>query len=169
MTLQPRVPADQPPEEGLRDSLGARRRRMRVVSRVVRHHGRVPQRLVAVRNKEAVVDKLAARSGCRGLGHGVEAPRAVAPRAGLPDIVRLREHSLRLAAVVCGARLLAGAGAGRAPIVIGEGAAVVVPELDDDVVPALRSVDDLREAALAREGARGTPADGLVNHGDGDE
>lgn len=44
-----------------------------------------------------------------------------------------------------------------------------MPELDDDVVPAFRSVYDLREAALAREGARGTPTDRLVDHGDGDE
>lgn len=42
-------------------------------------------------------------------------------------------------------------------------------ELDDDVVPALRRVYDLREAALAREGARGTPANRLVDHRDGDE
>jgi hypothetical protein len=72
-------------------------------------------------------------------------------------------------AVVGGlARLGAGAGTVGAAVVGGEGAAVVVPEFDDDDVVGLDGVDDGLEAAFDCEGAGGAAAEGLVAYGEGE-
>jgi hypothetical protein len=50
-----------------------------------------------------------------------------------------------------------------------QGAAVVVPEFDDDEIAGYELGRDGGEATLVVEGARGAPADGGVDYGDARE
>lgn len=183
--------AQQALDKSLRNRVGARRARVSVIVREESIDLGLAERLEDVGRVLSMVDEESVGPNGRGHALGVlrKAVGGVGEAAALPGVVgrgaadddlcalcgqglagvgqvrRVREHRDLLAVVGALARLGAGAGARRAPVVARrERAAVVVPELDDDDVVGLHDVDDVVETALDGEGARAAPADGFVDY-----
>ena len=85
---------------------------------------------------------------------------------GFGRVGKVRDVGLRDDAGGGGAGFGAGADAVGAPVVGGgEGAAVVVPEFDDDDVAGYDGVGEGCEASFVRVGAGGAAGDGIVDYG----
>ena len=84
------------------------------------------------------------------------------------QIFREREDGLRLAVIDRLARLVTLSGTVGTAIIVAERAAVIVAEFDDHIVPFLNHRRDFVEAALARERASATAANGVIGDVDAD-
>lgn len=181
----------------LRKSLGAQirplRTRMRMILGIQRIRRLIPQPLVHIRHRLPVIHEATLRADLfprlRCIPDEPRRARAEAP--ALPQIVRrLRRNDDRRAfrrvqlrrrldvvpervhrgpVLARLARLLARAAAVRASVVVGprRAAAVVVPEFDDHNVPGFYERRELAEASFVGVAARGAPADGFIDDGDG--
>lgn len=191
--IQKAAPAKQRLDKRPAHDIGPRGTRMRVVIRKQRIHLRLAHGLEDIRRVLAMVDEhgtapnllgraLRVRREAAGrIAEGAALPGVVGRRGADDDLGALGDHGLArvdevgrvrqdgdlLAVDDDGALLVAGAGAVRAPVVLAarEGAAVVVPELDDDDVVGLDRLDDVVEAAFDGEGARAAAANGFVDDG----